>query len=88
LIEYNDGGRRLGFAEPARVRSVVTKDWRYSVYRDQDWGELYDLKSDPKETNNLWDDPAQTKTRAYFAERLNNHLIAQMDESPLSDRIA
>jgi len=88
LIEYNDGGRRLGFAEPARVRSVVTKDWRYSVYRDQDWGELYDLKSDPKETNNLWDDPAHTKTRAYFAERLNNHLIAQMDESPLSDRIA
>ena len=88
LIEYNDGGRRLGFAEPARVRSVVTKDWRYTVYRDQDWGELYDLKSDPKETNNLWDDPAHAKTRAYFAERLNHHLIAQMDESPLSDRIA
>ena len=88
MIEYNDGGRRLGFAEPARVRSVVTKDWRYTVYRDQDWGELYDLTSDPKETNNLWDDPAHAKTRAYFAERLNHHLIAQMDESPLSDRIA
>ena len=88
LIEYNDGGRRLGFAEPARVRSVVTKDWRYTIYRDQDWGELYDLKSDPKETNNLWDDPAHATTRAYFAERLNHHLIAQMDESPLSDRIA
>ena len=88
LIEYNDGGRRLGFADPARVRSVVTKDWRYTVYRDQDWGELYDLKSDPKETDNLWDDPAHARTRAYFAERLNHHLIAQMDESPLSDRIA
>ena len=88
LIEYNDGGRRLGFADPARVRSIVTKDWRYTVYRDQDWGELYDLKSDPKETNNLWDDPVHARTRAYFAERLNHHLIAQMDESPLSDRIA
>ena len=28
------------------------------------------------------------EVRAHFAERLNHHLIAQMDESPLSERIA
>lgn len=88
LIEYNDGGRRLGFAEPARVRSLVTHDWRYTVYLDQPWGELYDLRADPNETRNLWDAPDHHAVRAHLSERLNHHLIRQMDESPLADRIA
>lgn len=88
LIEYNDGGRRLGFDEPARVRCLVTEGWKYTVYRDQSWGELYDLSSDPDETCNLWDDPSHAMTRAHLAERLNHHLIAQMDDSPQADRIA
>ena len=88
LIEYNDGGKRLGFTRPARVRSLVTPDWRYTVYHDQEWGELYDLSADPNETENLWDSPGHKETRAYLSERLTQHLIAQMDESPLSDRIA
>lgn len=88
LIEYNDGGKRLGFDKPARVRSIVTKEWRYSVYKDQEWGELYDLIGDPTETMNLWDSAEHQHIRARLAERLNHHLIAQMDESPLSDRIA
>ena len=88
LIEYNDGGCRLGFEAPARVRSLLTDRWRYSVYRDQPWGELYDLKNDPYETHNLWDDEAHKKIRAHMSERLSHHLIAQMDESPMSDRLA
>ncbi len=88
LIEYNDGGKRLGFESPARVRAIVTAQWRYTVYLDQVWGELYDLTADPGETHNLWDSPDHSHIRANMAERLNHHLIAQMDESPLSDRIA
>lgn len=88
LIEYNDGGARLGFEKPARVRSLITTDWRYTVYRDQEWGELYNLISDPHETINLWDNPNYQKIRAHLSERLLHHLIAQMDESPLGDRLA
>ena len=88
LIEYNDGGTRLGFEQPARVRSLLTPEWRYTVYRDQPWGELYDLVKDPNETENLWDDPRHVKIRAHLSERLNHQLIAQMDESPQADRIA
>jgi len=88
LIEYNDGGKRLGFDSPARVRALVTAEWRYTVYRDHSWGELYDLIKDPDETENLWDSPDHQSIRAHFAERMNHHLIAQMDESPLSDRVA
>lgn len=88
LIEYNDGGNRLGFDPPARVRALVTRRWRYTVYRDQPWGELYDLENDPNETRNLWDSPAHQNIRASLSERLIHHLIAQMDESPQADRIA
>lgn len=88
LIEYNDGGKRLGFDKPARVRALVTPDWRYTIYHGQDWGELYDLRIDPEETHNLWDSSNHADIRAHLSERLNHHLIAQMDESPLSDRIA
>ncbi|MEM6939569.1 MAG: sulfatase-like hydrolase/transferase [Pseudomonadota bacterium] len=88
LIEYNDGGRRLGFASPARVRALLTPEWKYVLYRDEPWGELYDLENDPNETENLWDNAAHKETRAHLAERLCHHLTAQMDESPRSDRIA
>ena len=88
LIEYNDGGKRLGFETPARVRALLTPEWRYTAYGGQPWGELYDLAADPNETENLWDSPAHADTRARLAERLNQHLIAQMDESPMAQRIA
>lgn len=88
LIEYNDGVTRLGFKEPARVRALVTKRYRYTMYLDQDWGELYDLENDPQESNNLWSDPDYHSVRLELSERLNHHLTAQMDESPQSDRIA
>jgi len=88
FIEYNDGGARLGFSQPARVRTLLTAKWRYTMYRDQDWGELYDLTKDPLETCNLWSDSSYFAVRAKLSERLNHHLAALMDESPLSDRLA
>jgi len=88
LIEFNDGGRRLGFEKPARVRSLVTSEWRYTLYSDKDWGELYDLTNDPLESHNLWSNDDYASVRARLSERLNHQLTAQMDESPLSDRVA
>ena len=88
LIEYNDGGKRLGFEEPARVRALLTAEWRLTIYRDQDWGELYDVANDPAETHNLWDSLAHQDIKAHLTNRLAHHLIAQMDESPQADRLA
>ena len=88
LIEYNDGMARLGFEAPARVRALVSRRWRYTVYLEQSWGELYDLENDPDETHNLWNSATHAPVRANLAERLNHHLIAQMDESPRSTRVA
>ena len=88
LIEFNDGGAKFGFERPTRVRSLITQDWRLSMYRDQDWGELYDLKNDPDETHNLWDDADYAPQRMQLTERLVHQLMHQMDESPYPERLA
>lgn len=88
LVEFNDGFARNGFDKSARVRSVVTADWQLSVYKDQDWGELYDLKEDPRQTNNLWESDDHRSIKADLFEALTQLLIAQMDESPRSERLA
>lgn len=88
LIEFNDGLPRLGFSAPARVRSLITKDYRFTHYKDQDWGELYDLKKDPRECQNLWDEPSYAGVKAVLSLRLINQLTDQMDKSPLAERLA
>ncbi len=88
LIEFNDSGNRMGFDTPARVRTVQTKRYRLSCYRDQDWGELYDLQNDPECIDNVWDKPEYTQTRQMLTEQLLSHMMHQMDESPIAKRLA
>ena len=88
FIEYNDGGPRMGFDTPSRVKSVVTDRYRFTMYKDEPWGELYDLQQDPRETNNLWDDPAHAAAKAELSMRLNHLLADLMDESPRAQRRA
>ena len=86
FIEYNDGGPRLGFATPSRVKSVVNDRYRLTVYAGEDWGELYDLIKDPNETNNLWDDADHASIKADLSINLNHLLAGLMDESPRAER--
>ena len=48
----------------------------------------HDLTKDPRETRNLWDDPAHASTKAELSLRMIDHLTAQMDESPRARRRA
>ncbi|MGB2411635.1 MAG: sulfatase/phosphatase domain-containing protein, partial [Candidatus Puniceispirillaceae bacterium] len=88
LTEFNDLGARLGFARPARVRSLRTASWRFTLYQDEPWGELYDLEADPQETNNLWDSAAHAGIKADLTLQLAHMLTGQMDESPVSHLLA
>lgn len=88
LIEYNDGFSRIGFEDPARVRSLRTSEYVLTVYGSQYWGELYDLRTDNNETQNQWDNEAYSEIKAELLFRLNQQLIEQMDESPRSKRLA
>ena len=88
LIEYNDSGPRLGFETPARVRSLVDGRYRMTIYQGHDWGELYDLETDPDETRNLWDSSAHEAVKAKMSLSLAHHLAGLMDESPRARRLA
>lgn len=87
LIEYNGSGPNMGFETAARARCLLTKDWQFTLYKDEDWGELYDRRNDPDCLHNLWDCPDYAAERSEMAERLCHHLIAQMDESPRAVRM-
>jgi len=88
FIEHNDAGPRMGLTRPARVRTLRTHDWRLSLYANETWGELYDLRADPDETRNLWDDPSASAIKGELALKLAQQLSQQMDESPRSNRLA
>ena len=88
LIEFNDGFARHGFDPRARVRTVVTADWQLNVYKGEDWGELYDLRNDVRQTHNLWDSAEHAGVKAELFKQLTQLLIGQMDESPQSSRLA
>lgn len=88
FIEHNDGGPRMGFKQPARSRALLTHEWRLTTYGVENWGELYDLKNDPQETNNLWDAPAAASIKAELSLMMIEHLTQQLDESPRAERLA
>lgn len=39
------------------LRTYVNEQYKLTVYREESYGELFDLAKDPNELNNLWDDP-------------------------------
>lgn len=88
LVEFNDNGAKMGFARPARVRSLLTRTERLTLYGDESWGELYDRAANPDETRNLWDDPEACGLKADLTVRLAHQLTALMDESPRGQRLA
>ena len=68
------GGRALDrdavFCEWEHVRSIRTRQWRLNCYAGTGEGELYDRRSDPGETVNLYDDPRLRDIRFELVRRL------------------
>lgn len=51
------------------LRTLVTDRYKLTLYRGQDWGELFDLQEDPGELRNRFDDPAYTDIKASLLMR-------------------
>lgn len=51
--------------------SILTRDgWRLTRYSHQDKGQLFNLREDPAEQHNLYDDPATLSVKVSLLERL------------------
>lgn len=60
--------------QPTRVhlRTYVDARYKLTLYRDQPWGELFDLHDDPGEQHNRFADPAYADVRADLLHRFAN----------------
>jgi arylsulfatase A-like enzyme len=54
------------------VRTYITDRYKITIYRDRDYGELFDLQNDPEERRNLWDDPAAANLKCEMMKRFLN----------------
>ncbi|MEM7291254.1 MAG: sulfatase-like hydrolase/transferase, partial [Pseudomonadota bacterium] len=68
---------------PPHVHSIHDGRYRLSVFQDMEWGELYDLHSDPGEFNNLWDHSEMREIKTHMLECLVRAEIDSVETSPL-----
>jgi len=56
---------------------TMVRDRRHKLvhFKDQTYGQLFDLEADPEETNNLWDDPAQSETKRRLLDAMRDWLM-------------
>jgi arylsulfatase A-like enzyme len=82
LIE--EEGQRLDFnlGQRIRMRTLRTREHRFTIYDGQPWGELCDLRADPHELRNLWNDPASQSVRARLMAELAYAMLHQTNTSP------
>lgn len=83
LVEDDREVIYLGFEEPQRVRTLVTDDFRMSLFRPLGYSELYDLNDDPHEITNVWDDANYADARRSLTERMVGAMADLQDWCPM-----
>ncbi len=68
------------------LRTLITKRYKITVYRDGLYGELFDLDEDPTEIHNRWADPDFAQTKSDLLHRFVQAEIAR--ESTRMPRVA
>lgn len=85
LSEYRNSGHP--YDPVVHTTMLRWQDWKVIVHHADDsgprprGGELYDLRSDPDELHNLWDDQAHLHDRLRMQERLLDVLVQTEDRS-------
>ena len=62
------------------VKTYVDERYKLTVYYNRDYGELFDLREDAGEVNNLWHSAAHAELKAELVMKL---LFAEMGKEPL-----
>lgn len=68
-----------------RVMALRSRDWKYIQYAGKSLGELYDLRNDPGEFENLWRDPKYRHIRNEYRDRLLERIMNGADPLPVQE---
>ena len=82
---YDDYDTSYPVDEPAKIRAIFEKEWKYAVYFDDSSGfaaqyELYNLVEDPLETTNLAHPTLSTPETMKVQQRLHIKLLQTMED--------
>jgi len=83
LVEEDSQRLMTGYERLQRVRTIVTDRYRMTLRHAEDWGELYDLKTDPHEMTNLFNDVTASSIKQDLTALMLRETIALQDRSPL-----
>lgn len=72
---YAEQAKDLIFTDSEFMTMVRSKDWKLIHFMDEPFGQLFDLRADPGETRNLWDDPAHDSTKRALLDNLREWRI-------------
>lgn len=67
---YSEHGRDGILQETDFMSMVRTRDWKLVHFMGEDFGQLFDLRSDPGEVKNLWDAPDCVEQKRALLENL------------------
>jgi arylsulfatase len=70
---------------PETDYSLRSSKWRFTYYPGKEYGELYDLESDPNEFVNLWNDSTLDKVKQELVKRLLDRIVGTRDPLPLRE---
>jgi choline-sulfatase len=71
--------RNCIYMESGSIIGVINKGIKTVHYLDRDYGELYDLKKDPLEVNNLWGDKEYQSEKSEGYRMIINNLYKSID---------
>lgn len=75
--------RQAVLAEGLDVKMIRDYDWKMIFYAGREYGELYDLRRDPGERDNVYQLPAFRSVRSELTRRLAELLVQTEDPLPL-----
>jgi arylsulfatase A-like enzyme len=88
LIEEEGQRTYMGFASRIRMRTLITRQHRLSLYEGVEWAELYDRAADPNEMRNLWGRPEAAAVERAMIEQMAREMLAWSETSPAPTGLA
>ncbi len=82
-IQYETQRPQEAFGSRPRVHTVIHGHYRLSMYLGKCANELFDLKNDPGEMTNLWDNPDHAEVKSQLLEKLAELEISAANRVPL-----